>query len=326
MKIKLTRRILLFLLLVVFLGVAFFPPAHQAPIVYIERETRKIKTEKVPGEKWLIWLYNNPFGEVTLQTLVKRKFVSSLYGKLMDRSGSIKKIGPFIKDYGIDINIVQKKSYHSFNDFFTRKFRKNARKINVDSLVIVSPGDGRMLAYADLGNQDFLVKGSRFNVNEFLGDTLLGRRYKEGGLIILRLSPADYHRFHFPVSGTISSLTKVKGDYYSVSPLALRKITNILCRNKREYVTISTRNSGKVIMAEVGATMVGSILQTYNGQDAVKGSEKGYFKFGGSSVVLLFEKGKIRIDEDLLHDTKSHFETFVKLGERIAICSPGSRQ
>jgi len=308
-------------LLFVLVGLTLYPLPHSAPIVYIERETGMIKTEKVPGEKWLVWLYNNPLGELTMRAMVKRKFVSSLYGKWMDRPGSVKKIDPFVKDYSIDLSVVQNKSYHSFNDFFTRKFREGAREVNADSLVIVSPGDGKILAYADLGNQDFLVKGSRFNVNEFLGDTLLGRKYKEGSLIILRLSPADYHRFHFPVSGTISSLTKVKGAYYSVSPLALRKITHIFCRNKREYVTITTHNAGDVIMAEVGATMVGSIIQTYNGNVAIKGAEKGFFKFGGSSVILLFEKGEVIIDKDLLRNTKSHFEMAVKMGERIGVCS-----
>jgi len=315
---KITRKTIILTLLVIVLGVAFYPPPATAPIVYIERKTGIIKKEKVPGEKWLIWLYNNPFGELTLQTLVKRKFVSSLYGKLMDRPGSVDKIGPFVQDYGIDLSIVQKQAFHSFNDFFIRELRKDARKINIDSLVIISPGDGKILAYEDVDQQDFIIKGSRFNVGEFLGDTILSGKYKDGSLIILRLSPADYHRFHFPVSGKVSPVKKINGDYFSVSPIALRKKIKIFCLNKREYVTISTGNTGDVIMAEVGATMVGSIIQTYSGNTAIKGAEKGYFKFGGSSVVLLFEKGEIKIDEDLLRNTKSHLETGVIMGERIA--------
>ncbi|MEA3444832.1 MAG: phosphatidylserine decarboxylase, partial [Bacteroidota bacterium] len=123
----------------------------------------------------------------------------------------------------------------------------------------------------------------------------------------------------FPLTGKVSSLTKIEGGYFSVNPIALREIVEVFCLNKREYVSVSTRKFGEVIMAEVGATMVGSIIQTYKGDIAEKGKEKGYFKFGGSTLVLLFEKGKIKIDDDLLKNTRNNLETEVRMGERIAI-------
>lgn len=305
-----------FLLLV---GLAFYPSPEILPINYVERQSSEIKTEKVAGEKWLVWLYSNPIGELSLHALVKRKLVSSWYGSMMDSPKSVDKIDPFVKDYNVDLSISQKHEFTSFNDFFTRKLKPETRPISNDSNVVVSPADGKVLAYQNISKQDFIVKGYRFNVSEFLQNEELAKKYKDGSLMLFRLCPIDYHRFHFPVSGKISEVNAIDGDYYSVNPIAIKKIVEVFCENKREYVAISTLEFGDVIMAEVGATMVGSIVQTYSGNLAVKGEEKGYFKFGGSSVVLLFEKGKIIIDDDLLKNTEDGLETSILMGERIGV-------
>ncbi|MFB6341391.1 phosphatidylserine decarboxylase [Saccharicrinis sp. FJH62] len=319
MKITKTKKRwgILFLLLAILISIAFYPLKPQDPIHYYERETGHIKTEKVAGEKWLVWLYYNPVGEATLWALVKRKLVSSVYGKMMDRPSSAKKIQPFIEEFDINMSIAQEQKFQSFNDFFTRKLKENARPIDTAFNTVVSPADGKIMTYADINNSDFIIKGFRFDVSSFLDDPDLAQKYHDGSLLIIRLAPVDYHRFHFPVSGNLSPGKKIDGDYYSVNPLALRKMVNIFFLNKREYTIISNPLFGDVIMAEVGATMVGSIIQTYTGNDVKKGEEKGYFKFGGSTIVLLFEKNKIHIDEDLLKNTVKGYETTVKVGERI---------
>jgi len=217
---------------------------------------------------------------------------------------------------------VQEQEFQNFNDFFTRKLKENARPIDTSFNIVVSPADGKVLAYADFGNSDFIIKGFRFDVSSFLDNPVLAQKYRDGALLVIRLAPVDYHRFHFPVSGNLTSNIKVEGDYYSVNPFALRKKAEILCLNKREYTILSNPLFGDVIMAEVGATMVGSIVQTYKGSSVIKGKEKGYFKFGGSTVVLLFEKSKIYIDRDLLINTANGYETAVKMGERIGEASP----
>ncbi|NOX46054.1 MAG: phosphatidylserine decarboxylase [Chlorobi bacterium] len=313
------KRHIIISLVVIFIGLALYPSGENTPIQYIERSSGELKTEKVAGEKWLVWLYNNPVGEISLWAMVKRKFISSWYGGMMDEERSAEKIPGFVEEYGIDLGIAQKTEFASFNDFFTRKLKRGARPVNMDPNVLVSPGDGKIMAYADVGKEDFIVKGSKFNVPRFLADSILAQKYLHGGLVVLRLCPVDYHRFHFPVDGNVSFPTIIDGDYYSVNPIALRKRIEIFCENKREYVLVSTKRFGDVVMAEVGATMVGSIVQTYNGTQAIKGEEKGYFKFGGSTVVLLFENGKVHIDEDLLENTQNHLETEVKMGERIAV-------
>jgi len=319
MKLTKTKKwwsfILLFLAIIT--GIALYPVPPQNPIQYIARESGEMKTEKVAGEKWLVWLYYNPIGEATLWTLAKRKLVSSIYGNMMDRTSSVKKIQPFIEAFDVDMSIAEKQAFNSFNDFFTRKLKKDARPVDTSENIVISPADGKILAYADISNSWFIIKGYRFDVNSFLDNPTLAKKYRDGALVIIRLAPMDYHRFHFPVSGNISTNKKINGDYYSVNPFALRKKAEIFCLNKREYSILRSPLFGDVVMCEVGATMVGSIIQTFKGNVANKGEEKGYFKFGGSTVVLLFEKSKIHIDDDLLINTSKGYETSVKMGERI---------
>jgi phosphatidylserine decarboxylase len=308
---------IIILVLAIIVSITFYPLPPQAPIQYFERESGQLKTEKVAGEKWLVWLYYNPIGEATLWALAKRKLVSSIYGTMMDRTSSAKKIHPFIEDFDIDMSVAQKQEFSNFNDFFTRKLKNNARPIDTSTTIVVSPADGKILAYANISNTDFFIKGYRFDVTSFLDNPELAQKYQNGALLIIRLAPMDYHRFHFPVTGNLSPNKKIDGDYYSVNPFALRKKAEIFCLNKREYTILSNPLIGDVVMAEVGATMVGSIVQTFNGSTVNKGEEKGYFKFGGSTVVLLFEKSKIHIDEDILINTAKGYETTVKMGERI---------
>lgn len=308
-----------FILALIFV-LAALPVPPQKPIRYIDRESGEVKTENVYGEKWLDWLYHNPVGEATLWTIAKRKIVTSLYGDQMEKPASADKIMPFVKEYDVDLSIAQKQNFTSFNDFFIRKLKPEARPIVADSLAVASPADGKILAYENIKNADFYIKGFRFNVNSFLDNTELAQKYKDGSMIVFRLAPPDYHRYHFPVSGTTaSSNIKINGDYYSVNPLALRKKAEIFWLNKREYGVIRSPLFGDVVTVEVGATMVGSMIQTYSGTTVKKGQEKGYFKFGGSTVVLLFEKDQIKIDADLLTNTANSLETTIKMGEQIAI-------
>lgn len=319
MCMKIRKKLIFPLLALLLVAFAFYPYQKPQPIHYVERSTGQIKTEQVVDGTWLYWLYNNPLGELSLQALIKRKVVSEVYGWLMHTRWSAGEIAPFIKKYHIDMSRFQKQHYKSFNDFFIRKLKPGVQKIDTSSGVVISPADGKLLAYKDIGGQSFIVKGYRFNVKSFLQNDSLANVYKQGSLLLFRLSPTDYHRFNFPVSGTLSRLIKISGDYYSVSPIALRKRIKIFCENEREYQSISTTRFGNVIMAEIGATMVGSIIQTYKGNIAVKGAEKGYFQFGGSSIILLFQPGKIKIDADLLKNTRNHLETEIKMGERIGV-------
>lgn len=292
-------------------------------IEYIERKTGEIKVEKVPGEKYLKFLYYNPLGELPLNLVVKKKFLTEYYGKKMDKPESVKKIPSFIEQ--ADINIAEAKKrveeFKSFNDFFYRELKEGARTVDYRENVLASPADGKILAFENLDREkEFYIKGDRFTLEEFFADKKLANKYKNGVFMIIRLAPIDYHRFHFPADGEISESKLIDGVYYSVSTYAIKKNFRILCENKREYSILKTEKFGDIAMFEVGATMVGGIKQSYKSNSYVKkGEEKGYFYFGGSTCVLVFERGKVKIDEDLLENTKKGIETKVYMGEKIGI-------
>lgn len=288
-------------------------------IKFIDRKTGNIISESPPAEGLLKFLYDNPFGKTAILPIAKRKYISEVYGRKMNRPSSTKKIQAFINQLNIDMNESEKSisEFVSFNDFFYRKLKQGARPIENG---FVSPGDGKLLAFeniADVGN--FFVKGRKFTLSEFLNDKALAQKHKNSSLFILRLAPNDYHRFHFPYDGLVSGITKIKGKYYSVSPYALAKnFTKVFCENKREYCILNSKEKGDIIIVPVGATMVGSIIETYSpNQEVKKGDEMGYFKFGGSTIVLIVDKDKLKIDPDILDNTKKRIETFVKMGEKI---------
>ncbi|CAM1333920.1 phosphatidylserine decarboxylase [Tenacibaculum aestuariivivum] len=290
-------------------------------IQFIDRKSGKLITETPPGEGFLKLLYHNPLAKTTLLPIVKRKFLSSWYGNLMNKPNSINKIAGFVKELNINMNEAEKsiEEYTSFNDFFYRKLKPTARPIEDG---FTSPGDGKMLAFENISDLDnFFVKGRKFTLKEFLANDKLAKKYNNASLIILRLAPNDYHRYHFPYNGIPSSITKIKGDYFSVSPYALASnFTKVFCENKREYCILSSKEKGDIIIAPVGATMVGTIINTYIDNKTVKkGDEMGYFAFGGSTIVLLVDKSKLKIDSDILKNTQKGKETFVKMGEKIGI-------
>lgn len=292
-------------------------------IEYIERKTGEIKVEKVPGEKYLKFLYYNPLGELPLNLVVKKKFLTEYYGREMDKPESVKKIPSFIKEADINIGEAKKKveEFTSFNDFFYRELKDGARTVDTREEVLASPADGKILAFENLDKEkEFYIKGDKFTLEEFFADKELAEKYRDGIFMIIRLAPIDYHRFHFPTDGKISESKLVDGAYYSVSTHAIRKNFRILCENKREYSILKTERFGDIAMFEVGATMVGGIKQSYQPNTFVKkGEEKGYFYFGGSTCVLVFEKGKVKIDSDLLENTKKGIETKVYMGEKIGV-------
>jgi len=324
MKRGINKRLALYLGAVFLVLVVTYVPGNREPVEVVDRSTGELMKEKVPGERWLLWLYGNPAGELTLNALVKRKFASEIYGRMMDRPKSVKKVRPFVREYGIDLSICRDTLFTTFNDFFTRQLKPSARPVDPDPSVLVSPADGRLLAYSNIARQDFVVKGYRFDLAGFLHDSLLAGEFEGGSMIIVRLAPVDYHRFHFPVDGTVLYEKNIQGTYYSVNPLALRKKVELLCENERDYTVIRSERFGRMIMAEVGATMVGSIIQTGQGPRVVKGEEKGFFRFGGSTVILFFRKGVVEIDQDLLINTSNHLETIVKMGEHIGRALPAA--
>lgn len=293
-------------------------------IEYIDRKTAKRGYEKVYQGKHLKFLYGASLlsrlcAPILLQLIARNSFFSKFYGYLQQLPASKSKVAPFIQEFQVDASEFQKhpSEYMSFNDFFTRKLKPESRPIAVSSAII--PADGRYLFYQNIKEADgFVVKGKKFDLEELLQDKELATLYKEGSLVLARLCPSDYHRYHFPCDAIPEPSRAIKGDLYSVNPIAIKNRIEIFSENKRRLIVLNTKQFGKVTVLEVGATCVGSIHETYIPlQSYQKGDEMGYFSFGGSSLVLLFPAKTIIFDQDLLEASRSHTEIRCLMGQSM---------
>jgi phosphatidylserine decarboxylase len=299
---------------------------NKEPISYYDRYSRSVKTEKIFGERWLRFAYENPVGRLAVWLIAKRRLFSWYYGIKMNDSKSEMLIIKFIADYDIDATEFAKSAFQfkTFNEFFYRALKPEARPIDPSGDTAVFPADGRHLAFPDVARAEgFYVKGAKFTLEELLGDRALAGRFSGGAMLISRLCPTDYHRFHFPVSGIPGEARLVRGSLYSVSPIALRQQILYLVRNKRFVTLIESPRFGTVAMIEVGATNVGSIVQEgyIPCESVAKGAEKGLFAFGGSCVITLFEKGRIAFDKDLIEQSAGFVETYARMGDRMGVAA-----
>jgi len=288
------------------------------PIRYYNRHTETMETEQVYGEGFLKWTYGNPLGGIALNAFVKRPFFSAWYGRRMNQHSSASKIPDFISKYGLDPAEFadEPNRYQNFNEFFFRKLKPSARPVAEDPNSAVFPADGRHLGFECASEIDgVFLKGQKFDLVSLLGDDELAARYENGALILSRLCPVDYHRFHFPAAGIPGKTHIIAGPLFSVSPIALRRQLTYLWTNKRAITRLKSDVFGTVILMEIGATCVGTIAQTFEPGIAVaKADEKGYFAFGGSSTLTLFEPGRIRLASDLIQYSARQTELYARFG------------
>ncbi len=293
-----------------------------AHIHYYNSLTEATEIEHVYGEGFLRFAYENPIGRAALHAFIKRPFFSHWYGRRMNKPASRQRIAPFIEKYQLDSADFADApdTYASFNEFFYRKLKPTARPIHSDPASLIFPADGRHLAFPRASAIDSVfVKGQSFDLEKLLGCPTLASRYEHGALLLSRLCPVDYHRFHFPAAGTPSSTTLINGPLFSVSPIALAKNLSYFWQNKRTITRLATAHCGTILLLEIGATCVGSIHQTYLPDSRIeKGSEKGYFAFGGSSTILLFEPDAITLDPALAARSSHCLETYARIGMPFA--------
>lgn len=281
-----------------------------------------METEEVYGEGFLRWTYGHPLGALALAALVKRPFFSAWYGRRMNKETSAARVLPFIETYGLDAAefLDRPQDFRSFNEFFFRKLKPAARPVDMEDGSVVFPADGRHLGFqnaSEIGG--VFVKGQKFDLATLLGDAELAKRHAGGALVLSRLCPVDYHRFHFPAAGVPSETRLINGPLFSVSPIALRKRLSYLWTNKRTITRLQTERLGTVLLLEIGATCVGTIRQTFTPGKAVeKGAEKGFFAFGGSSTITIFEPGAVRLESDLTEHSSRQIELYARVGDRMA--------
>lgn len=263
------------------------------------------------------FLYNTILGRIILKLLTLR-FISRIVGKYMDSSLSKGRISKFIRNNGIDMSDYAVREYSSFNDFFTRELKEGAREICTDKDALVSPCDGLLSVYNIGDDMDIRIKDSRYTAEELLANRELAEKYRGGKMLVFRLTVTDYHRYMYFDNGTKEDNVFIQGIFHTVQPIAQTRY-KIYKTNSREYTILHTENFGDVVQMEVGAMMVGRICNSHGKYTFSRGEEKGKFEFGGSTIVLLLEKGKAEVFEEYVPD--SFTEVPVKLGQKIGVKS-----
>lgn len=241
-------------------------------------------------------------------------------GKKYDDPASASQIEGFIAFHQLDMSevLLPMEQFRNFNEFFYRALKPGARPCSApdDPKIVVSPADCRSVVFAMMEDATQIwVKGRDYSVEKLLGDAypLDAKRYRNGALGIFRLAPQDYHRFHIPVDGVMGTPKLIDGEYYTVNPMAIRSALDVYGENIRVVVPIDSVAHGRVMYICIGAMMVGSTVITRKaGQKVKRAEELGYFKFGGSTILLLFEPGAMKFDDDLIENSKGALETLVR--------------
>ena len=277
-----------------------------------DRSGRIIETDG-GQDKILNFLYNRKSGRFLLKVMTL-PVISEFAGIFMDSVFSVPLIKPFVRRNNIDLSEYYPKKYTSFNDFFTRQIRPEKRPIADD---LISPCDSKLTVYRINSRSLFKIKGSYYRIVDLLNNKFIAKRYRGGYCMIFRLCVDDYHRYCYIDNGIKTENTHIRGEFHTVNPIALERY-NVYKRNSREFTILHTENFGDVVYIEVGAMLVGKIKNRHwNEHTFVKGEEKGMFEYGGSTIVLLFEKDYISVDSDILANSAHGYETVVKYGEKI---------
>lgn len=293
---------------------------HGDIVRYRDRASGELVVEKAPGLGALRWLYTKRSGQLCLPLIARHRLVSDLYGWWQRRAFTQRDILSFVERYDIDTSEAEfpLDHYANFNEFFIRRLKAGVRPFAEQANVLCAPADGKVLVYPHLTPKTRLpIKGCHADLADLLADAADPQHYIDGAALVVRLAPYDYHRFHFPDGGTAGATRLLPGCYHSVNPIALRTTPDIFCLNKRAISEIETHSFGRIAYIEVGALNVASIEQTYAPGPVKRGDEKGYFQFGGSTVVLLFAAKSVVFSDDLLEDSRSGLETHVRTGEAI---------
>lgn len=263
----------------------------------------------------LEWMYGTRPGMAITKFLV-RPWVSKAAGKLLDSRVSALAIGPFRRKAGIRMEDYAPRKYVSFNDFFTRPLAEGKRPVDGDPKHLVSPCDSKLSAYPISEDSRFTVKGVAYTLEELLKDASLAERFRGGVLLLFRLTVGDYHRYAYADDGFVGKSVRIPGVFYTVNPAASSRL-GVYRENTREYILLESDHFGTVLQMEVGATMVGRIVNLPGERRVCRGEEKGRFEFGGSTVIVCLQKDRAAVDADILKNTMENDETVVRLGERI---------
>jgi phosphatidylserine decarboxylase len=298
-------------------------------IKYFNRMTGKHELEKIYGDAFIKFLYCSVAGK-KMGSLVTNKYFSKADGAFQDLPSSHRKVRPFIEKFNIPIedyepgsrpSLDPRDSYRSFNEFFIRKFKLGKRSFVSDPYRMPAFAEARYVGFDAIDEKSkYPVKGQYLLAKDLIGNDQISKIFDGGPLLIARLCPVDYHRYHYPDNGKVVEHFPVAGAYDSVNPFALQYKNQIFIKNERYVSILQTENFGRLAYIEVGAICVGKIVQTHRwNKSFLRGEEKGYFLFGGSTVILVGEKGAWKPSKDISLNTSNGIETYLHLGQEVAV-------
>ncbi|KAI9032676.1 phosphatidylserine decarboxylase-domain-containing protein [Phycomyces nitens] len=307
----------------------YSPGASNANIIVQDRASGQLVEERmsVYVRVGMRLMYKGMKTSVQSKTAQRIMHTMSIkQGERYNAPQSASEIEAFVKFHQLDLGEMKESlsSFKTFNEFFYRELKPGSRPCDSadDSCVAVSAADCRLMVFATIDDATRLwIKGIDFGIPKLLNDAQRAKAYDGGALAIFRLAPQDYHRYHSPVDGVITDISYIEGQYYTVNPMAIRTTLDVYGENVRCVVQMKSEQFGNVTVVCIGAMMVGSIVLTAKVGDRLNRTDPlGYFAFGGSTIVVLWEKGRIVFDNDLLENSAKALETLVRVGNHIGRC------
>lgn len=279
-----------------------------------DRQAQRLIDLPEVGGGAIRFTYGTAPGRLLAKGLLCRRPVSALYAAWQRSRLSRGKVRRFMQTYHISADDCTAQEFSCFNDFFTRQRKNYVNQTAENELPAVA--DSKLTALPISAEQRFAVKGVPYTVAELLEDDALAAQYEGGWCLIFRLAPDDYHRYVYPDAGTQSATRAVPGVLHTVNPIAAD--LKVYRRNARRWTVLQTAHFGQVVQMEVGALLVGRIRNHCETPTSFgKLQEKGYFEYGGSTVILLLPPGRFEPDADILSHSAQGIESKVRLGERI---------
>ena len=225
-------------------------------------------------------------------------------------------INGFAKKNNINLDDYQLDGIKSFNEFFRRKIKEGLRPFDMESSHLCAPCDGLLLAWKIDGQTVIPVKQSQFTIESLLQNKEAAKEFDGGLCLVFRLCVDNYHRYCYADGGKKGPNIFIPGKLHTVRPVALQALP-VFAENCREWTRIESPNFGPIVQIEVGAMLVGRIVNHEDQGVAVRGKEKGFFEYGGSTIILLLKKGGAEIDGDILRNSSQGIESPVKMGQKI---------
>lgn len=287
-------------------------------MIYRDRKGEKIEKQTVM-DKICSLVYGNAVGRMFVKPFTT-PVVSRFVGACLDSRLSVLLAVPYKMMFPVDMSQYKPKAYSSYNEFFTREIKPEYRPVDGETGSLVSPSDGKLSLYHISKDLQITIKNSVYSIASLLKSRELAEEYKNGYAVVIRLTGEDYHHYCYVADGVKGKNHYLNGVFHMLHPVVREQIP-VYKENAREFCRIRTKYFGELIQMEVGAMMVGRICNLQQGMTEVfKGEEKGYFAYGGSTVVVLVKENMVDFDEDLLENSKEQIETLVKMGERIGFC------